>query len=52
MKTCELICNLESGKGIKRPELNEIIKILKEHDYKTNLYITEKMAMPNAMLKN
>lgn len=42
MKTCELICNMESGKGIKRQELNAIIKILKDYDYKTNLYLTEK----------
>lgn len=42
MKTCELICNMESGKGIKRQELNTIIKILKDYDYKTNLYLTEK----------
>ncbi len=42
MKTCELICNLESGKGIKKRELDEIIKILKKYDYDTKLYITEK----------
>lgn len=42
MKKCELICNMESGKGIKRQELNAIIKILKDYDYKTNLYLTEK----------
>lgn len=42
MKTCELICNLESGKGIKRKDLNEIIKKLKDNGYETHLYITEK----------
>lgn len=42
MKTCELICNLESGKGIKRKEIEEIIEKLKQYDYKTNLYFTEK----------
>ena len=42
MKTCELICNLESGKGIKRNDLNEIIKKLKDYGYQTNLYLTEK----------
>ena len=42
MKTCELICNLESGKGINRKDLNEVIKKLKDYGYETNLYITEK----------
>ncbi len=42
MKTCELICNLESGKGIKRKDLEEIISKLESHNYKTNLYLTEK----------
>ena len=42
MKTCELICNLESGKGISRKDLNEVIKKLKDYGYETNLYITEK----------
>lgn len=52
MKTCELICNLESGKGVKRKDLNEIIKILKNHDYETNLYITEKNGDAKRHVKN
>ena len=28
-KTCELICNLESGKGIKRKDLEEIQRIIR-----------------------
>lgn len=42
MKTCELICNQESGKGIKGNVLDEVIKKLEEHDYKTKIYFTEK----------
>lgn len=42
MKTCELICNLESGKGIKKRDLNSIFKKLEKHGYETNLYLTEK----------
>ena len=42
MKTCELICNKESGKGITDRELNEVIKILEKKGYKSNLYITKK----------
>lgn len=42
MKTCELICNRESGKGIKQEILKEVIKKIEEHGYKTNLYFTEK----------
>lgn len=40
MKTCELICNKESGKGIKTETLNQIIKKIESHGYKTNLYLT------------
>ncbi len=42
MKTCELICNKESGKGISDKKLEEIIKLLKKKGYDTNLYITKK----------
>ena len=35
MKSCELICNRESGKGIKKKTLNEVINKLTEHGYKT-----------------
>ena len=41
MKTCELICNLESGKGIREWQLKEIVKKLERGGYKTNLYITK-----------
>lgn len=40
MKTCELICNKESGKGIKTETLNQIIKKIESHGYKANLYLT------------
>ena len=42
MKTCELICNKESGKGITDKNLDDIIKILDKKGYETNLYITKK----------
>lgn len=42
MKTCELICNKESGKGINDKKLEEIIKLLEKKGYDTNLYITKK----------
>lgn len=37
-----LICNKESGHGIKERELDNIIKILKKYEYETELYLTEK----------
>lgn len=42
MKNCQLICNKESGKGIKGKKLDDLINKLKEHGYKTNIYYTEK----------
>lgn len=42
MKTCELICNKESGKGIKNETLNQIIEKIEKHGYKVNLFITKK----------
>ena len=42
MKTCELICNKESGKGITKNMLNQIIKKIESYGYKTNLFLTEK----------
>ena len=42
MKTCELICNQESGKGIKGKVLDEVIRKLEEHGYETKIYFTEK----------
>lgn len=42
MKTCELICNKESGKGISDKKLEDIIKLLEKKGYTTNLYITKK----------
>lgn len=42
MKTCELICNKESGKGITDKVLDSVIKLLEKKGYETNLYITKK----------
>ena len=51
MKSCELICNRESGKGIKRKTLNEVINKLQNMDTKPT-YITQKnMETPKDMLK-
>lgn len=52
MKTCELICNLESGKGIKRKNIEEIIKKIEKYGYKTNLYLTEKNGDAKEYVKN
>lgn len=42
MKNCVLICNLESGKGIKKQELLNVKEVIKKHDYKITQYITSK----------
>lgn len=52
MKSCELICNRESGKGIKGKTLNEVINKLTEHGYKTHIYYTEKHGDAKKYVKN
>lgn len=52
MKTCELICNQESGKGIKGKVLDEVIGKLEEHGYKTKIYFTEKNGDAKNYVKN
>lgn len=52
MKTCTLICNMESGKGIKNKDINKIIEVLENHNYKTNLHITEKSGDATEIVKN
>ena len=52
MKTCELICNLESGKGITKKELSKIINTITNFDYKINLFITEKSGDAKTHVKN
>lgn len=42
MKKCALICNLESGKGLKKNDLSKINQILAEKGYNTTLYLTNK----------
>ena len=42
MKTCELICNRESGKGIKGVKMENVIKKIESYGYKTNIFYTEK----------
>lgn len=52
MKTCELICNRESGKGIKGKVLDDVIKKLEEKGYQTNIYFTEKHGDAKNYVKN
>lgn len=52
MKSCELICNKESGKGIKGKTLNEIINILEKSGYSTNIFYTEKHGDAKEYVKN
>lgn len=52
MKTCELICNKESGKGIKGTKLKEVVKKLENYNYKTNIYYTEKSGDAKTYVKN
>lgn len=52
MKTCTLICNLESGKGIKKNELNKIIETIKKYDYEITLHLTEKAGDATEIVKN
>lgn len=42
MKTCELICNKESGKGISGTKLEDLLKKIESYNYKTNIFFTEK----------
>ena len=52
MRTCELICNKESGKGIKGTKLEEVVKKLEKYNYKTNIYYTEKSGDAKTYVKN
>ena len=42
MKKCTLICNLESGKGIKKEEVGKIISLISKHGYDITYHITTK----------
>lgn len=42
MKTCALICNTESGKGITKSEIKKIVKTIEKYDYSVQLYVTLK----------
>lgn len=52
MKSCYLICNLESGKGIKKEQLDRIVKILKKYNYKTKVNITKKPGDATRIVEN
>lgn len=51
MKTCHLICNLESGKGIKKKDINSIIEMIEYHNYKVILHLTEKPGDATTIVK-
>lgn len=51
MKTCHLICNLESGKGIKKKEIDTIIALIKKYDYEVTLHITENQGDATSIVK-
>lgn len=42
MKKCTLICNLESGKGIKKEDVGKIISLISKHGYDVTYHITTK----------
>ncbi len=42
MKSCILICNKESGHGIKEKNIEKIIETLTKYNYETTLFLTEK----------
>lgn len=52
MKTCFLICNLESGKGITKKEIDKIIETIKKYNYEPTLYITEKPGNAKTVVQN
>ena len=52
MKNCTLICNLESGKGIKKFEINKILETIKKYDYEPTLHITEKEGDATEIVEN
>lgn len=51
MKKCHLICNLESGKGIKKKDIDTIINLIKSYDYDVTLHITEKSGDATSIVK-
>ena len=52
MKTCELICNKESGKGIKGTKIEDLIKRIEKYGYKTNIFYTENPGDAKKYVKN
>ena len=51
MKTCELICNKESGKG-KGIKIESLIKKIESYGYKVNMFYTEKAGDAKEHVKN
>lgn len=52
MKLCNLICNLESGRGIKKDKLEKIKKILSNYDYETIVHITKRPGDATKIVKS
>lgn len=42
MKSCVLICNMESGKGIKSSDIDIIREIIRKNGYNVKLHVTKK----------
>lgn len=51
MKTCIIICNTHSGKGIKKKTLIKFENILKENDYDVKTYITKYQGHAKEIMK-
>lgn len=52
MKKCTLICNLESGRGIRKQELENIKKKIVSKGYEIKLYITSKSGDATEIIEN
>ncbi|MBQ7140589.1 MAG: YegS/Rv2252/BmrU family lipid kinase [Bacilli bacterium] len=52
MKKCSIICNIHSGKGIKKKTLNKFENILRENDYLVETYITKYQGHAKKIMQN
>ena len=52
MKTCVVICNLHSGKGMKLKDLNKFFPVFEKHNYQAIVYITEYQGHAKDIVEN
>ena len=52
MKKCTIICNVHSGKGIKKKTLHKCEEILKQNGYETKIYITKYQGHAKELMKS